>query len=126
MGLQACASVGALLGERRTRREAEAQSLWASSYVCMGGSRVAEQPAVGATKLRPYEEGRTRMAAEDHDGGRLPSANPTKVVHPLDDPARGLSSGNSVQGGPNTAGERHQALFSEALGLAMCWEEQHP
>ncbi len=125
MGLQACSSVGALLGERRTRREAGAQSLGASSYVCMGGSRVAEQGG-GATKLRPYEDGGTRMAAEDHDGGRLPSANPTKVVHPLDDPARGLASGNSVQGGPNTAGERHQALFSEALGLAMCREEQHP
>jgi hypothetical protein len=47
----------------------------------MGGSRVAEQGR-GATKLRPYEEGRTRMAAEDPDGGRLPSANPTKAVHP--------------------------------------------
>jgi hypothetical protein len=77
MRIRGCAA----LGEGRTRREAEAQSLWASSDVCIGGSRVAEQGG-GATKLRPYEVGRTRMAAEDHDGGRLPSANPTKVVHP--------------------------------------------
>jgi hypothetical protein len=39
MRIRGCAA----LGEGRTRREAEAQSLWASSYVCMGGSRVAEQ-----------------------------------------------------------------------------------
>ena len=77
MRIRGCAA----LGEGRTRREAEAQSLWASSDVCIGGSRVAEQGG-GATKLRPYEVGRTRMAAEDHDGGRLPSANPTKVVYP--------------------------------------------
>ncbi len=78
----------ALLREGQTRREAgtQTQSLGAS---CVGGSRVAEQGG-GATKLRPYEDGGTRMAAEDHDGGRLPSANPTKVVHPLDDPARDL------------------------------------
>jgi hypothetical protein len=66
------------------------------------------------------------MAAEDHDGGRLPSANPTKVVHPLDDPARGLASGNSVQGGQIRQEKDTKPYLSEALGLAMYREEQHP
>jgi hypothetical protein len=65
-----------------------------------GGSRVAEQ-SDGATKLRPYKEGRAQMAAEAHTGGRSPSVNPTKVAYPLDDLARGLPSGSLVQGVPN-------------------------
>jgi hypothetical protein len=65
-----------------------------------GGSRVAKQRG-GATKLRPYKEGRAQMAAEAHTGGRSPSVNPTKVAYPLDDLARGLPSGSLVQGVPN-------------------------
>jgi hypothetical protein len=56
MRIRGCAA----LGEGRTCREAEAQSLWASSYVCMGGSRVAEQGG-GATKSPFLREGGARM-----------------------------------------------------------------
>jgi hypothetical protein len=66
----------------------------------VGGSRATEQRG-GATKLRPYKEGRARMAAEAHNGGCSPSVNPTKVAYPLDDLARGLPSGSLVQGVPN-------------------------
>jgi hypothetical protein len=33
------------------------------------------------------------MAAEDQDGGRSPSANPTRASHSLDDLAKGLTGG---------------------------------
>jgi hypothetical protein len=117
-GLTGISIRGGAAGRRANpSHKAGAQSLWASSYVCMGGSRVAEQGG-GATKSSALMgEGRKRMAAEDHDGGSSPSANPTKVVRPLDDPARGPASGNSVQGGPNTAGKRHQALFIGSTGI---------
>ncbi len=38
------------------------------------------------------------MAAEDHDGGRSPSVNLTKVDYSLDDLVRGLASGNVSRG----------------------------
>ena len=38
MRIRGCAA----LGEGRTRLEAETQSLWASSYMCMGCSRVTQ------------------------------------------------------------------------------------
>jgi hypothetical protein len=38
------------------------------------------------------------MAAEDHNGGRSPWVNPTKVDHSLDNLARGLATGTVSRG----------------------------
>ncbi len=72
--------------EEGTRREAGAQSVRASSYVCMGGSRVAERSG-GATKLRPYGEG------EEADGSRGPQGGTLALGQ-----ASGLAQGNKGGG----------------------------
>jgi hypothetical protein len=84
----------ALLREGQTRREAGAQSLRASFVLEVAGlpNRAA---GLRSSALR---EGRMRMAAQDHDGGRSPSVNPTKLDHSLDDLARDLATSNVLRG----------------------------